>query len=306
MSVADAVEEGLAAAHDAVSARDLDAADRTLARAEARLRAHPELPNASWLMAEVERGWTSVWSLPNGDRERAAFGWIRAESLDGGRAPGVGERPAGHLATMRTSILLEGEDAASQTSPARPRAAELRVDGEARVPGELVLSAGEHQVTVSRDATLVWAEWVSIAEGATILIRAPAAAPCSTGDVAKATLSPGGVGARGVVCPRWVAASALAGKKGLLVATCEGGHCGELLEWRIGLPTAGFAPASAEAGSHRSDWRAWALVGATALIGTAGVLVAAGAFRGSPSSTEFVSGGLRTHAFSLFRPAAGE
>jgi len=305
MSLADAAEQDLAMAHDAVPARDLDTAERALARAEALLRAHPELPNGSWLMAEVHRGWASIWGLPNGDAERASLAWMRAASLDGGRAPGVGETSGGRPRDTRANIVLEGlegEDGPGQG----PYPTELWIDGEARRRGELVLPPGDHQVALWRDGTLVWAEWVSIGDASTILIHAPVAAPCSLGDFANVRVGARGIAAAGVSCPKWVTATVATPARGLLVATCERSDCGELLEWRVGLSTAGFvAPTSPEAAGHSPDWKAWGLLGAAAVIVTGGVLVAAGAFRASPTSTEFVSGGLRTHALSPL-PVAGE
>lgn len=58
-SIADHVENELDRARDAISALDADAAERALARAEALLREHPELPQAAWLRAEVHRAWAA-------------------------------------------------------------------------------------------------------------------------------------------------------------------------------------------------------------------------------------------------------
>ena len=55
LAVADAVEAELLHARDAIAALDGDGADKALARAEVELLAHPELPQAAWLLAEVRR-----------------------------------------------------------------------------------------------------------------------------------------------------------------------------------------------------------------------------------------------------------
>ena len=51
----DEVELRLEAAREATDARDADATDRALTSAESILRAHPEMPQAAWLMAEALR-----------------------------------------------------------------------------------------------------------------------------------------------------------------------------------------------------------------------------------------------------------
>ncbi|MGH7436349.1 MAG: hypothetical protein ACRENE_11810, partial [Polyangiaceae bacterium] len=53
--VAGDVEDLIDRARDALAGTDGSAVDREIAKAEALLRAHPELPQAAWLMAEVER-----------------------------------------------------------------------------------------------------------------------------------------------------------------------------------------------------------------------------------------------------------
>src|SRR5689334_19908131 len=55
-SLAGAIEGEIERARDAVMALDVDLAEHALARAEASLHDHPELPQAAWLLAEVERG----------------------------------------------------------------------------------------------------------------------------------------------------------------------------------------------------------------------------------------------------------
>src|SRR5579859_3430113 len=55
LRIADDVAVQLERARDALAALDGAEVDRALATAEASLRAHPELPQAAWLLAEVER-----------------------------------------------------------------------------------------------------------------------------------------------------------------------------------------------------------------------------------------------------------
>jgi hypothetical protein len=76
LSMAERVEAELDKARDGATALDAEVTERALARAEAILRAHPELPQAAWLMAEVERGWAVRWArIEPVDRVRAARAW---------------------------------------------------------------------------------------------------------------------------------------------------------------------------------------------------------------------------------------
>src|SRR5208282_550685 len=91
-TVATRVEESLHLARELLTQHDADGAERALAHAEALLRAHSELPQAAWLLAEVERGYATRFArLDPVDLARAARHWRTAAALDGGRTPGVGE-----------------------------------------------------------------------------------------------------------------------------------------------------------------------------------------------------------------------
>ena len=57
----DEIEKELANARDALTRLDADAAEHALSRARSIARAHPELPHAAWLLAEIERGWAARW-----------------------------------------------------------------------------------------------------------------------------------------------------------------------------------------------------------------------------------------------------
>ena len=291
MDLADRVEAELARAHDAVTAEDEGGADRALARAEGLLRAHAELPNAAWLMAEVHRAWSSRWSrLPPHDAERARLEWQRAAVLDGGRSAGVGEGAAPHEAPIDSALALDGEGVA-------------RLDGRATAAGPLHIAAGEHHLVVERSGAIVWAEWVTFAPSATLHVAVPDPAPCSTEDLAGATLDHGAVRAVGVRCGSWVAAApGPAGR--LLVATCEGATCGTVLEYSA-LPDglSQTAPPRTEkiaTAGRWPRWASWTLVGVGVAAAAVGVTLAAtGAFRSSPPEVQFVSGGLHVNGWAF-------
>src|SRR5579871_2896 len=84
--VADAVEVQLDAARDALTAREGAGVERAVDTAESTLRAHPELPQAAWLMAELERVRAlRALRVAPADPAAADLAWARATALDGGR-----------------------------------------------------------------------------------------------------------------------------------------------------------------------------------------------------------------------------
>jgi hypothetical protein len=275
-AIADKVEEDLEKARDASSALDADSAEHSLAEAEALLHEHPELPQAAWLMAEVERGWARRWGIvPPKDPERATAAWKRAQGLDGGRVPSVGEVAAAADETPVTfEIILDGEG-------------EMRLDGRPVAPGKITKSPGEHQLLVTRRGVPVWASWIGIADGTVARITPPGPPPCTSEDFAKVSAVGSAVRAAGVRCELWVAAKADGSGK-LYPAVCRQDRCSALLEWRS-LGTGTVVPIGAA-----STWPAWATwtlvgVGAAAIAGiTVGLDVA---FRSGASSTTFELGG---------------
>jgi hypothetical protein len=242
--------------------------------------------------------------------ERAAE---RADALDGGRLPGVGEQASSRAAPLAnvTIRVPPGDRAWIDGAPA---------DGSA-TPDAAPRRAGLHAVRVAwRDRT-VWATWVDVPAGdTTIVAEAPGTSPCSIADVSSADFSssapaaalsaasatPGTSGrtveASRVLCPTWVAA-APGGSPGVVaVALCTMGACGPMLDWHTPLLPSftgqrGPPIARTEEPDHSVRWPAWAtwtLVGTGAAIAAGIVLGAAGAFKGPPGQTAFVSGGLKT------------
>ncbi|HEY8086997.1 MAG TPA: hypothetical protein VIF09_04110, partial [Polyangiaceae bacterium] len=156
---ADAIDGLLERVRDAMAARDAEAADRALASAEAELRAHPELPEAAWLMAEVERARSSRFRvIPPQDLDAADRAWARAEALDGGRVTGVGEAASGaHPADASLTLSLE------------PTGARAWLDGHPVGGTVVALHAGPHVVVVTSEDLPVWAGWIETPAGPSTL-----------------------------------------------------------------------------------------------------------------------------------------
>jgi hypothetical protein len=279
--VADDVESLLDRARDAIAAREGDAADRAIGTADSLLRAHPELPQGAWLMAEVERARSArERRVPPVDDAAADRAWARAEAIDGGRVAGLGEQiSSAHPAAATVAIDVTPADTL------------VWLDGEPVDGSAVETHTGPHVLVATWNSAPVWAQWVDTPAGSsTVRIVAPVAPACSADDVSRATLHGDAVDAAGVRCPTWVAAAPR--PDGVLFATCEHEHCGPLLVWH---PTASipWQPPPDHHGGGWPSWATWGLVGAgAALVGTAVAIVASGVLKPAPTATQFVSGGV--------------
>jgi hypothetical protein len=294
------VEELLERAREAVTAQDAKGADSAVAEADALLHAHAALPQAAWLLAEVERTRASRYRrlLPP-DARRGAEAWARAAALDGGRAAGLGEdappgaQPAllGKPSVVRL-VLDEG-------APFDRGGMDAQVDGVRADGGTLAAPPGEHQVVVSRDGAPVWAAWVTFGRDVEVLVAPPGPAPCSRADVTRARVGErvkGGVDAAGVRCDSWVAAKEADDRGTILLATCAGDVCGPVVSFRVG-PPGPAVPSGRGAAAAWPTWATWAVVGG-GLVAAAGVTLAAtGTFRSTQAQPVFTTGGLHPASF---------
>jgi hypothetical protein len=306
--IGDKIEGLLEDARDALTALDGDKADRALATATEALRAHPELPQVAWLMAEVERvRSTRLRRVPPADEQASQAAWLRAQALDAGRVAGIAEEAVAGESAEATLVL----DMASS-------GARVLLDGvPATTPAET--RAGPHALVIVWDGAPIWAKWIDAPPGSsTIRVPAPDQLPCSSADfshVGVVTDRPPAyswVDAAATRCPHWIAAvpaprastnqrvrpalpeggTSEAGAGDVLVAVCEAERCGVLLEWRAASSWTWSPPANSAA--RWPAWATWTLVGAGAAIAAGVVLVASGVFQAGPPGTRFVSGGLKT------------
>jgi hypothetical protein len=290
LSVGDRVEDDLDRARDASSALDADLTERLLARAETLVRSHPELPQSAWLMAEVERGWSMRWGrVPPREPGRAAAAWRRARSLDGGRQAGLGEEATATTDAEVSFVLsLDGEGEAS-------------IDGIRVSPGPLRRTAGEHQLTVTRERRLVWADWITVTDGTAVRVALPSPPACSNEELSKVTLDAGSVRATGVQCERWIVAQPGALPGVIYVATCRIDRCGALLEWSVGEAAPWAPDARPDSRFHWPAWASWALagMGAAAIVGT--TLALTGVFHENANSP-FVTNGFYETSLRISAP----
>lgn len=287
-------DPGLAAEVEALleQARTDATGSAALERAEAIVDAHPELPQAAWLLAErlvLEA------QAAGDDGERVNELSRRAAALEGERARAAGAAPAvpsGVAGAAATSL---------QTNAARLTLTGLRpLDrlyvGGVRVDPETPVPKGRQHVQIVRGAATVWSAWVDA--GPEQSDRMDPAVACSALDLAGV----GGGGADalqpppGILCPRWaVARRGLAGNTEL--ATCERSRCGPW-ERPPHVTTASGAPSNDRSAEGRwPAWATWSLLGVGAAAATGLVLWQAGAFEQPAPSTEFVFTGPNAAAY---------
>jgi hypothetical protein len=296
-SIADRVERELDRAREAIGAADADTVERTLARIEAILREHPELPQAAWLRAEVDRTWAARWlRLEPRDDARARAAWEAAQALDGGRVSGIGEPTTPPRPKVKVTIVV---DAIAQLGAA------LYIDGslvqpatkdDRRATYHVELAPAEHQLLAILDSRTVFASWaaVSSAGGAPLQVNVADAGACARDQLAGVRQVDGKIEAAGVTCPRWIAAVPGERKGAILVARCEREICGPLLDWRT--ERYGGIASPPQAPDRRAGWPAWAtftILGVGAAVVTSVALVATGVFETRPVEPRFVVGGAR-------------
>jgi hypothetical protein len=284
-SVADQVEEQLDRAREATAAHDGDAIDHATQAAEDLLRAHPELPQASWLMAEVERARSTRWRrIDPADPVAADREWVRAEALDDGRMPGLGESSAAsHPAEARVTFTAPDDD-------------QLQLDGRSIPAGASVASyAGPHAVVASAGGSPIWAGWIEVQPGSsTFTVDAPALPACSSTDTRRALMAGETLQAERVRCARWVAVTRGPSPGSLRVATCTGGHCDALRVWSDTRAWAGSTPPKdTDHDRPLPRWATWVLAGAGVAVAAGVAIAASGALQAAPTETRFVSGGIK-------------
>jgi len=241
-----------------------------LAEIEALLRAHPELPQAAWLMAERH---ALAAELARTTRPTQAVALARqARVLEPERASPFGTTEVGSEPVPgAVTVSLRG---------LTPRD-ELVWNGEvSTLP--LERPPGEHHVRVLRLGEPIWAGWVSISpESPAPTLELPVPSPCSAADLAiERTTDAGVVPYPDVACRAW--AVARRGRDGIELALCRGARCGPFQPDPGAITPLRPPPNAAATRAPRSEpvpsWATIALVGAGTALGTLFVLWQTGAF----------------------------
>jgi hypothetical protein len=284
LNLAATVEDQLDAARDAIAAGSSTDADQALGAAQAVLGSHPELPNAAWLMAEVERGRAARWRrIVPADPEAAERSSARADALDSGRMAGANERaaPPGQGSTL--------------TFRMRPsREAQVWLDGVPVTAGAVESVAGPHALVVTWAGAPFWASWIETPPGPSIVpLSALDPSPCSDADFEQVRAVRDRVEADLTRCGNWIAVAPGGTSGTIRFAICQNAACSSLTEWRP--PPVWSKPLEPE---HKHSglpaWAAWGLVGTGVAVATGVVIgVVASSSRSAPQA-EFVLGGLDT------------
>lgn len=240
------------------------------------LEQHPELPQASWWLAEryaLERQHAqdeqALAAAARLELQRAALEGLRAETA--ARADATAPSTAEPLALQLLGLRPDDQ---------------LVLDGEAVSEGAAA-APGRHHAQLFRAQRRIWAGWLQL--DAQQLRLPEVSAPCTDLDLLGtqyAVEAPHP--ARGVTCPAWAVAHARAGLVEL--SFCRAGRCEpwQALGRAPSLARTGVAKESAEPPGRLPAWVTWGALGLGAAASTALVLWQAGVFDRPAPTTEFV------------------
>jgi hypothetical protein len=267
-TVAERCDHDLDLARDQLNAGDHTGARRTLAGVEQTLRDHPELLQASWLMAERWRLEASIAHRGGEDPTR----WLeRAEAIEGARAAAFGETArAPAEGSVSVDVVVHGA-----------RAHETYWDG-VRAEDRFSTAKGEHHLAIVRGKRLAWSGWVSALAAAKLDVWVPDASPCSSEDLDGARFAsetdvaaPGGVR-----CVAWAVAAPGRQRGTLRIARCLHATCEPASTWAYEV----FSPGAVAEKKGFPKWAAWTAAGVGVAAAASFILWQTGAFdRSGPS-----------------------
>jgi hypothetical protein len=208
-------ERLLEQARTEASALNEQQAALALNEAERLLHAHPELPQAAWLMAERHQ---IAALLADTTRDPAAHALrARAQALEPERAAAFGQDARVDPLDGHERVLVEIRGVS-----ARDR---LEWDGVERV-FPVQARSGEHLLRVLRDGDLAWAGWVAVSPTKPAVdIDIPRAETCSQAELGGTTNGPERpLPPRDVSCPAWAVLRIERGRAE--IALCRQSTCG--------------------------------------------------------------------------------
>ena len=245
-----------------------DEAARTLADAERLIRAHPELPQAAWLMAEHHQlaALLDEKTRSGGAEELRR----RAAVLEPERALAFGQ----FSSVAPVPDIGGGNETFELTLRGTAPGDSLEWDGiELGFPARV--RVGEHHLRVVRANTLVWAGWVTATPREPVFRVGAEPLTCSFAELggtrssAERPIPPAGVS-----CPAWAVLRFEQGRAKL--SLCRRSECGA---WRLEpLETAERTPGGARLETRFPRWATIALAGAGAALFTTVTLWQTGAF----------------------------
>ncbi len=266
----------LEAARVALGALRSEEAQTALLEVDRTLRAHPELPQSAWWMAEYHQ--LSRELCPARDVACAEQHRIAALALEGQRAETFGER------TTPAAVPAEPARATITVLGIAPRDT-VEWDG-AMQPA----SWGEHHLRVLRGERLLWSGWVTLgADAKELRLSVPAITPCGAEDLdATRTDAARPLPAPDTRCSNYAVARVARGK--LEMARCQRSRC-EAFQPVPAPPATPASPLSVARASGLPPW-AWYVAGSVALASGV-LLLQSSAGSGDPARDRFRYEGLR-------------
>jgi hypothetical protein len=251
------IEDTLRAARGPLDLGDRDALPALrirVAAAYSEARAHPEDPEAPFLLGEALRTLARIEDVA-GDPSGARGLRLRADLIDGGRRIGLSEGgPFDATGGATIDLTLKLIDARASTI--------VWIDGEERDAKKPVsLIPGEHHVRVTAQGVTIVAQWITLTASGELPLRGDVATtPCSAQDLASALASPAGFQ---VGCARWM--RVVERKESLEIRVCSATSCGPVSTWST-VPLI-HPPATTPSKSVWSSKWTWIGVGAAAVVG---------------------------------------
>lgn len=234
------------------------------------LRAHPELPQCAWLMAEalaLEIEIRSRQGTDTTDLER------QRRLLEGARAT----RYSAEASASPTELATEPRPIESLKLTGLADRDRIEWNGGELPTRSPTVGVGVHHVRVLRAGRAVWAGWVSVTPGhRAVALPAPPLEACSQDDFEGVRFEANGIAASGVRCALWVAAREAGA--GVELALCRGSACERPVRWPPvrRQPARRLAPASGP--EQGSTWPYFVVGGTLAAAVTGLVLWQVGAF----------------------------
>ena len=263
------VESSLEEARNATAALEQSRALAALQRAEQVLRDHPELPQSSWLMAEILELSADVESTAPDGADAARALRKRAATIEGLRAAPFSDR-----ATPDTELEVQ-PPIAIEIQGLEPNDT-LEWDGMQSTASRST-GAGEHHARVARNGRLMWAGWTRVSAGTSatqLRLPVPETVACSPDDIGQGRF----VGGRAVAAPHARCDSYVLARAhptgGIEAAVCERESCGAIVIWEH--PKAGTKQAGPA--DKKRVWPYAVAVSAGVLAVTGVILWRAGVF----------------------------
>jgi len=257
-------EQKLEQARDQQNAGDDRGARQSLASLEQTLRDHPELLQASWLMAERYRLEAQIAARVG---ESPASWQERAEVLEGERAAAFGEtrRSLAQLRSVPVTITVHGA-----------RTHESFWDG-ARTDDRFSATLGEHHLVIVRGKRVAWSGWVSALLATNLDVWIADAPPCSAQDLEGAAFA-GSSEVRapsGVRCTAWAVAGPGTERGTIRAALCAREECQPASTWAYEV----FAPPPAAENAKKGlpVW-GWTIAGVGVAAAASVILWQSGVF----------------------------